>query len=153
MRVEPVIAISATDFVGPSRLRLLTAGSAKLPVVVVADLAGVPAYHVFDVAGLQTALGGRLSATRMDEALGLDGAGSAPVARAEVSAAAPGRPVVENGRLIGVTADDVPEHPEPAEQDMTRGGTSGQDSEPGQPREKKTRGLWQRLTGHNEGPH
>lgn len=48
MRVEPVIAVTATDSVGPTRLRLLTAGSAKLPVVVMADLRGAPAYHVFD---------------------------------------------------------------------------------------------------------
>lgn len=145
MRVEPVIAVIATDSVGPTRLRLLTAGSAKLPVVVVADLRGAPAYHVFDVAQLQTALTGQLSATRMDEALGLDGAGAAAVTRAEVSAASVGLPVVENGRLIGVTADDVPEHPEPTEQDMTRGGTAKQDTEQG-----SKRGLWKRLTGQTD---
>ena len=36
MRIDRVIAINAADGVGPTRLVLLTAGSSKLPVVVMA---------------------------------------------------------------------------------------------------------------------
>ena len=35
MRIESVIAVDATQTVGPTRLRLLTARSSRLPVVVV----------------------------------------------------------------------------------------------------------------------
>lgn len=142
MRIEPVISLSANDSVGPSRLRLLTAGSSKLPVVVVGGPQEAPAYHVFDVAQLQAALSGQLSATGMAAALLLDGPGVTAVSRAGVSGATPGLPVVENGRLIGVTAEDVPDHPEPTEQDMTRGEATNRTKESG-----PKRGLWQRLTG------
>ena len=71
MRIEKVIAINAADGVGPTRLVLLTAGSSKLPVVVMAQADGPPAYYVFDVAGLQAALTNQLSATLVREALQL----------------------------------------------------------------------------------
>ena len=144
MRVEPVIAVPAADGVGPTRLRLLTARSAKLPVVIVVEAAdGTPGYHVFDVASLQSALTNQLSATQMAQALDLaERASASPIARADVAAAGVGLPVVENGRLIGVTADDVPEHPEPTEQDMNRGASSA-----GSPVSGSKRSLWQRLSG------
>jgi hypothetical protein len=48
--------------------------------------------------------------------------------------------VVENGRLVGVIAEDKPEHPEPTEADMSRGDAG----DPADPNRK--RGLWQRLS-------
>ena len=65
----PVIAVNATDTVGPTRLRLLTAGSVKLPVVVVDQVDGAPAYYVFDVATLQAAMTNQLSPTPLAAAL------------------------------------------------------------------------------------
>lgn len=145
MRVEPVIAVPATDGVGPTKLQLLTAASAKLPVVVVAGAADAPAYHVYSVASLRAALADQLSATRLADALDLTGQESRPpVSRSEVAATPAGVPVVESGRLIGVTAEDVPDYPEPSEQDMTRGGNA-QQQEPG-----RKRGLWQRLSRSSE---
>ena len=142
MRTLPVIAVNATDTVGPTRLRLLTAGSAKLPVVVVDEVDGAPAYYVLDVAHLQAALTNQLSPTQLNDALDT----GALVARTAVSKAAErtaeaGSPVVENGRLIGVTAEDEPERKEPGEEDMARGGPT---AEPADGRPK--RGLWQRLS-------
>ena len=119
MRTLPVIAVNATDTVGPTRLRLLTAGSAKLPVVVVGEVDGAPAYYVFDVAD---------AAGRVDESAVPDPAvqmldtdalvARAPVSKAEETTAEAGSPVVENGRLIGVIAEDEPERKEPGEEDM-----------------------------------
>jgi hypothetical protein len=37
VHVESVIAVPASDTVGPNRLKLLTARTDKLPVVVIAD--------------------------------------------------------------------------------------------------------------------
>jgi len=136
-----VISVAATDSVGPTRLRLLTAGSVKLPVVVVAPADGGLSYYVMDVATLQAALTNQLSATSITDILDL--AANEPrsaVARSEASTAAAGTPVVENGRLVGVIADDVPERPEPTEADLSRGG-SDDAAEPG-----RKRGLWQRLS-------
>lgn len=145
MRVESVIAVSATDTVGPTRLKLLTARTGKLPVVVIADGADGPEYHVLALVDLQAALTNRLSATPLAEALELaGGVPRTPVAKADVATAASGTPVVENGRLIGVVLDDKVDVPEPTEQDFERGApsTRGQAAEPG-----RKRGLWGRLTG------
>jgi hypothetical protein len=140
-----VIVVNATDTVGPTRLRLLTAGSSKLPVVVIAEVDGAPAYYVFDVATLQAAMVNQLSPTPLTEALDT----GAMVARAAVSKAAErtaeaGSPVVDNGRLIGVIAVDEPERKEPGEEDMARGApsTNGESS--------PKRGLWQRLSRSGE---
>ena len=142
MRIESVISVAATDSVGPTRLRLLTAGSVKLPVVVVAVADDAPTYYVMDVGTLQVALTNQLSATSISETLDLQArVPSAAVAKLEAKTAPAGSPVVEDGRLVGVIADDKPAHPEPTEADMSRGGES--DSKESAPK----RGLWRRLSG------
>lgn len=149
MRVESVIAVSASDTVGPTRLKLLTARTGKLPVVVIADGAAGPEYHVLALADLQAALTNQLSATPLSTALDLAASPpQAPVAKADVAAAAVGSPVVERGRLIGVVLDDKIEAPEPTEQDLQRGApsTRGQPSSTAGDAPRK-RGLWSRLTG------
>ena len=151
MRVESVIAVPASDTVGPTRLKLLTARTGKLPVVVIVDGAGGPEYHVLSMTQLQAALNNQLSATPLHEALDLaEHPRRIPVSRAEVATAEIDTPVVDNGRLIGVVLDDKIETPEPTEQDLDRGapstrGTSSKaeaDAGPG-----RKRGLWGRLTG------
>lgn len=149
MRVESVIAIPASDTVGPTRLRLLTARTGKVPVVVVADGPSGPDYHVFTMTELQTAMTNELSATPLADVLDLAGRGAAvPVGRGEVQAAAVGTPVVDNGRLVGIVLDDKLELPEPTEQDLERGAPSTRgpaaDAAGETPRK---RGLWGRLTG------
>ncbi|MGS0685082.1 hypothetical protein ACVBEQ_08015 [Nakamurella sp. GG22] len=139
MRIETVIAIRAQDAVGPTRLELLTAGSVKLPVVVIVGAAPQCQYHVFDVASLQSAFVGALSGTTVAEVLDL--AGREPqhaVQKSAAATAAPGTPVEDNGRLIGVIAPEPPERSEPSEADMERGAA---ESAPAK------KGLWQRLTG------
>jgi len=122
VRIESVIAIDAADTVGPTRLRLLTAASSRLPVVVVARTGEAPSYHVFDVATLQAAMTSHLSATPLRDALDLaTTAAPGPVSKHDAKAAPAGSPVVENGRLIGVVADDLPEIKEFTEADMARG--------------------------------
>jgi Ternary complex associated domain 7 len=124
VRIQPVIAVDATDTVGPTRLRMLTAASSKLPVVVIGQAAGKPEYYVLDVATLQAALTDQLSATPMGQALDLAfREARAAVSKSAVPAATAGSPVVENGRVIGVIADDAPERIEPTEQDMIRADT------------------------------
>jgi hypothetical protein len=141
VRIEPVISVAATDSVGPTRLRLLTAGSVKLPVVVVAQADGGQAYYVMDVATLQGALTNQLSATPITDTLDLGTREPRPaVSTLAAKSAAAGSPVVENGRLVGVIAEDKPERPEPTEADMSRGDAG----EPADPNRK--RGLWQRLS-------
>lgn len=152
MRVESVIAVPASDSVGPTRLRLLTARTGKLPVVVIAEGADGPEYHVLTMAELQTAMTNHLSATSLGEVLDLAGRTAArPVGRAEVAAAAVGTPVVDNGRLVGVVLDDKVELPEPTEQDLERGApsTRGKAAAPGDPAATapRKRGLWNKLTG------
>lgn len=149
MRVESVIAVPATDTVGPTRLKLLTARTGKLPVVVIVDAAAGPEYHVLSLADLQAALTNQLSATPLYEALDLaDSSPRRPVAKADVAAAEPGTPVVEQGRLVGVVLDDKVEVPEPTEQDFERGApsTRGAATAPGDDTNRK-RGLWNRLRG------
>ena len=142
MRIESVIAVNATDSVGPTRLRLLTAGSSKLPVVIVAEVAADPAYFVMDVATLQTALTNQLSATLITDTLDLGSREArAPVSKLDAKAAPAGSPVVENGRLIGVIAEDPPERKEPTEADLSRGSDDGASSDAG-----GKRGLWKRLS-------
>lgn len=141
MRIEAVIAVQASDTVGPTRLRLLTASSAKLPVVVVAQSDGANSYYVFDVAALQATMGGSLSATPMAEALDLQSlTAREPVAKVDARAGEVGSPVLDNGRLIGVIADDAPEQKEFTEADMARGdSTSNGDS-------GRKRGLFRRRS-------
>jgi hypothetical protein len=142
VRIEKVIAINAADGVGPTRLTLLTAGSSKLPVVVMAQADGPPAYYVFDVAGLQGALTNQLSATPVREAVQLSTRQPRPaVDKGSVATSVAGDPVEENGRLFGVIADDAPERREPGEEDLARGGTTTAEASP-----ERKRGLWQRLS-------
>lgn len=152
MRVESVIAVPASDTVGPTRLRLLTARTGKLPVVIVAGGVSAPEYHVLTMTELQTAMTNQLSATPLAEVLDLAGRPpTAPVGRSEVAAAAVGTPVVDNGRLIGVVLDDKVELPEPTEQDLERGApsTRGSSAEAASKagESPRKRGLWGRLTG------
>lgn len=143
MRVESVIAVPATDTVGPTRLALLTAKTGKLPVVVVVQAPAGPEYHVLAMAELQAAMTNQLSATPLHEALDLSSSTPRPpVSRAQVAAADAGTPVVDNGRLVGVVLDDKVEVPEPTEQDLEKGApsTRGDAEEQG-----RKRGLWSRL--------
>ena len=141
MRIESVISVAATESVGPTRLALLTAGSVKLPVVIVAQSGDGPSYFVMDVATLQSALTNQLSATSIADTLDLDAREPRPpVSKLDAKSAPAGSPVVENGRLVGVIAEDKPEHPEPTEADMSRGAADDQ-GESG-----RKRGLWQRLS-------
>jgi hypothetical protein len=149
VRVESVIAVPASDTVGPTRLRLLTARTGKLPVVVVVDGDSGPDYHVLTMAELQAALTNQLSATQLGEVLDLAGrSAKSPVGKADIAAAEVGTPVVENGRLIGVVLYDKIELPEPTEQDLERGAPSTRgpaaDTSGDAPRK---RGLWSKLTG------
>ncbi len=144
MRVESVIAVPATDTVGPTRLALLTARTGKLPVVVVVQAQAGPEYHVLAMADLQAAMTNQLSATPLHEALDLSSSTPRPpVSRAQVAAADAGTPVVDNGRLVGVVLDDKVEVPEPTEQDLEKGApsTRGGAEEP-----ERKRGLWSRLS-------
>jgi hypothetical protein len=139
VRIESVIAIRAQDAVGPTRLELLIAGSVKLPAVVIVGSAPECAYHVYDVGSLQAALVGALSATTVADVLDL--AAREPrqaVPKSAATTAAPGTPVEDNGRLIGVIATEPPERSEPSEADMERGA-----AESASPK----KGLWKRLTG------
>lgn len=149
MRVESVITVPASDRVGPTRLKLLTARTGKLPVVVVAEGAAGPEYHVLTLNELQAALTNQLSATPLSEALDLAaGSPRTPASKADLATAAVGTPVVENGRLIGVALEDKVELPEATEQDFQRGApsTQGQPAQPAADSGPK-RGLWARLTG------
>ena len=103
----------------------------------VVDGAGDDAgYHVFDVAGLQAAMGTQLSVTVLNEALELaDRSARRPVTKSDAASAPAGSPVVEGGRLIGVVADDLPEQKEFTEADMARG----------EPTSGGKRGLWKRI--------
>lgn len=112
--------MQASDTVGPTRLALLTAGSVKLPVVIV-DPSTTVAYHVFSVESLQEACAGQLSPTPLTTALDL--AQRTPLAGVEPDRATPadlGSPAVKQGTVVGVIAADVEERPEPTEQDMQR---------------------------------
>jgi hypothetical protein len=147
VRIQPVIAVRATETVGPTRLQMQTAGSAKLPVVIIVQDADAVSYHLFDVASLQAGLANQLSATPIAVALGLAGHHPLPaVAKSDVAAAPLGSPVVERGRLIGVTASDEPERPEPTEQDLAKANANFTQAETDETPGRK-RGLWQRLTG------
>ena len=142
MRIERTIALAGTDGVGPTKVTLLTAGSAKLPVVVVDRSGDEPCYFVFDVASLQGALAGQQSTSDLAHALDLQARQPrAAVPKSGAATGEAGAPVVENGRLIGVLAADIPEREEPSEQDMARGETAPADSDSG-----RKRGLWQRLS-------
>ena len=141
MQIEPVIAIKAENSVGPTRLNLLTASSAKRPAVVITTADGVPGYHVYDVASLQSALAGALSAAALSDVLHLADRDPAPaVAKSDAATAAPGTPVEDNGRLIGVIVADPPQRSEPTEADLERGGAAAAGAAP-------RKGLWKRLTG------
>ncbi len=155
MRIESVVAVNATDGVGPTRLALLTASSSRQPVVVVEHRATGPVYHVFDVSGLNEQLAGQLSAVPVGEALNLASRAYRPaVDRLTVPTAAPGDPVQDNGRLIGIVAPDKPEYPEPGESDMARdtspGAADNAADEPPAARADGKRSLWQRLSGAKE---
>jgi hypothetical protein len=140
VRIESAILVKASETVGPTRLRMLTAGSAKLPVVVLAGLDGQPAYFVFDVAALQAELSDKLSATPISEVLDA-GAARAAVTHTDATDSDIGAPVIENGRLLGVVAADIPERPEPGEEDLARGASTSSE-----PAGSHKRGLWSRLS-------
>jgi len=148
VRIQPIITLQASDTVGPTRLQMLTARSAKLPVVVVAQGADGLSYHVFEVASLQAGLTNQLSAMPIAEALGLAAHDPLPaVAKADGAAAPLGSPVLDNGRLIGVTASDKPENPEPTEQDLAKANANFSAGAGDEDSGVRKRGLWQRLKG------
>jgi len=148
VRIQPVITLQATDTVGPTRLQMLTAGSAKLPVVIVEEAGSGVNYHVFDVASLQNGLTNQLSAISIAEALGLAAHDPLPaVARTDAAAAPLGSPVLDNGRLVGLTASDKPERPEPTEQDLAKANANFSEGAADEESGTRKRGLWQRLKG------
>lgn len=121
VRTESVVAVGADETVGPLRLRLLTAASTRMSVVVTAGDPAAPEYHVFVLADVQPRLAQQLSTTPLREALDLAGHAPRPaVTRATAGPGDVGAPVVENGRLIGVIAADRPEEPEITEADFNR---------------------------------
>ncbi len=166
MHTEPAIVIQASDNVGPTRLRVQTASSAKLPVVVREDRDGAAEYHVFTVSSLQAALTDHLSTDGLVAALGLaDRTPIPPVSLREAMGAPLGTPVVENGRVLGVRATDAVELAELTEADvLAAGASSGAGKKPAdKPADKKKagpdmggegdaaqaegkRGLWKRIT-------
>lgn len=150
VRSESPIVVKAADTVGPVRLQLLTARSAKLPVVVLGEAEGQPAYHVFDVSSLQAELADQLSATHLDQALRLsDRTAREPVTPGDAATAEAGTPIVDNGRLIGVVAADVVELAELTEDDFARvvaeKSKTAEKSKKAESDQGK-RGLWQRLS-------
>lgn len=121
MRTEPVVAVGADETVGPLRLRLLTAASTRMNLVVTTGDPTAPDYHVFVLAEVQPLLARELSGTPLRQALDLAGRPPrAPVTRVGAGPDDVGAPVVENGRLIGVLAPDRPEEPEFTEADLNR---------------------------------
>jgi hypothetical protein len=125
---------------------MLTAGSVKLPVVIAEETADGVSYHVFDVASLQAGLTNQLSASTISDVLGLGDHDPLPaVAKADAAAAPLGSPVLDNGRLIGVTASDKPENPEPTEQDLAKAGANFSSGAADEDSGSGKRGLWQRL--------
>ena len=136
--------VKAADTVGPVRLQLLTARSAKLPVIVLGEGEGPPSYHVFDVASLQAELADQLSATHLDEALRLsERTAREPVTPGAAATADAGTPIVDNGRLMGVVAADVVELAELTEEDFAR--AAAEKSKTAES-DKGKRSLWQRLS-------
>ncbi len=128
VRTEPVVAVGADETVGPLRLRLLTAASTRMSLVVTAGDPAEPDYHVFVLAEVQPVLARELSATPLRQALDLtERPPRVPVTRATAGPGDVGAPVVEGGRVIGVVAPDRPEEPEFTEADMNRvpGGGDG----------------------------
>jgi hypothetical protein len=153
VRTESAIVVQATENVGPTRLRLQTAASAKLPVVVRELRDDVAEYHVFTVASLQAALIDRAAAHALVDALGLaDRTPAPPVSAGDAAGAPVGTPVVDNGRVVGVRAPDAVELSEITEAEMmaagsqarseTRSGEAASDDG----RAERKRGLWQRIT-------
>ena len=142
--------VKSADTVGPVRLRLLTARSAKLPVIVLGETEGPPSYHVFDVASLQAELADQLSATHLDEALRLSvRTAREPVTPGAAATADAGTPIVDNGRLIGVVAADVVELAELTEEDFARAAVEkSKTAEKSAIAEsdKGKRSLWQRFS-------
>jgi hypothetical protein len=100
-----------------------------------------------DVASLQSALTNQLSAMSITETLDLAAREPRPaVSMLDASEAAAGSPVVENGRLVGVIAEDLPERPEPTEVDLSRGAADDRRGSDDSPDSGRKRGLWQRLS-------
>ena len=116
--------------------------------MIVAGAGANPTYYVLDVATLQTALTNMLSATPITDVLDLDSREArTPVSKLDAKAAPAGSPVVENGRLIGVIAEDLPEREEPTEADMSRGSTKDADSADGADGDSGgRRGFWKRRS-------
>jgi hypothetical protein len=108
MRTEKALETRATDTIGPLRIRLLGAASAKQPVVVIDDGEAQPVFHVLTVAEVMASLAGRTGETTLSAALDLAGRpGVGPVSLRTATDGDVGRPVVENGRLLGVVAGEI----------------------------------------------
>ena len=58
---------------------------------------------------------------------------------------------IDNGRLIGVTASDKPERPEPTEQDLAKANANFAAAAPEDEPGGRKRGLWQRIKGGSAG--
>lgn len=120
MRIEPVIAISGSDTIGPTRIRLHTASSGKLPVVITTRVEDAAAYYVYDdIAALQSALANQSSTATIEDALPPDAPRRrwASVASTDITGAEPGTLVNEGGRLIGITAAEIQKTDKPTEPD------------------------------------
>lgn len=150
VRIEPVIAVGADETVGPVRLRLLTAASSRMSLVVTVGEPATGDHHVFVLAEVQPLLGRELSATPLRQALNL--AGRPPRPAVTRSTAGPddiGAPVVENGRVLGVVGGDRPEEPEYTEADMNRipGGGPGSAGDGDEPPGGRRRRWFGRRSG------
>lgn len=121
VRTEPVVAVGADETVGPLRLRLLTAASTRMSLVVTSGDPAAPEYHVFVLSEVQPLLARELSGTPLRQALDLAARPPRPpVTRATAGPDDVGAPVVDQGRLIGVVAADRPEEREFTEADLNR---------------------------------
>lgn len=108
MRTDKALETRATDTIGPLRIRLLGAASNKQAVVVVGGGGAEPVFHVFTVAEVMASLDGRTGDTSLTEALDLAGHPPVPAVTMRTATEADvGRPVVENGRLLGVVAGEI----------------------------------------------
>jgi hypothetical protein len=127
VRIEPVIAINGSDTVGPTRIRLHTASSGKLPAVIATTSGDVTTYAIFEsVAALHSVLADQSAMATIHDAILHD----APqrhvaIASTDIAEAGLGIPVVAGGRFVGITAADIPEQESTGPQDPPDNSTPG----------------------------
>ena len=105
MRIEPVIAVNALDTIGPTRIRVHTASSAKLPVVITTQGRRCRRLLRLRHRGAPNRSHQPTSTATIEDAL----RGDAPrrwaaATGTQITGTEPGTPAVDNGRLIGIVA-------------------------------------------------